>query len=83
MKARVAMQLDREGCKCSVLVAAAVLTASVPAIAQAGGGEAAALQQKMAAVKESVADNKQRLHQYQWMETTQHLSIQHSDDGRQ
>jgi hypothetical protein len=71
MKAGIAMQLDRGGYKWSVLVAAAVLTASVPAIAQTGDGAAAALQQKMAAVKESVAENKQRLRLYQWMETTQ------------
>ncbi len=71
MKAKVAIQFGRGGCKWSVFVAAAVLTASVPTIARTGGGAAAALQQKMAAVKESVAENKQRLQQYQWMETTQ------------
>jgi hypothetical protein len=29
------------------------------------------LQQKLAAVKQSIAENQQRLHQYQWVETTQ------------
>ena len=29
------------------------------------------LQQKLAAVKQSVAQNQQKLHQYQWTETTQ------------
>jgi hypothetical protein len=33
-----------------------------------GGGE---LQQKVAAIKQSVAENQQRLHQYAWTETTQ------------
>ena len=54
----------------ALLVAAALLAFLLPATAHAGqaGGE---LQQKMAAVKESVAANQQRLHQYQWTETTQ------------
>jgi hypothetical protein len=37
-----------------------------PAIAQNGE-----LQEKVAAVKQSVAENKQKLQQYQWIETTQ------------
>jgi hypothetical protein len=48
--------------------AAMILAAAVPAIAQMGGGE---LQQKFAAIKQSVAENQQKLHQYQWTETTQ------------
>lgn len=51
--------------------AAVLLTAVVPTIAQTGGGSAGELQQKMAAVKQSVAENQQKLHQYQWTETTQ------------
>ena len=53
-----------------LLLAAAILAMFVPAIAQAGGA-GAELQQKVAAVKQSVAENQQKLHQYQWMETTQ------------
>ena len=34
-------------------------------------GQNAMLQEKLAAVKQSVAENKQRLQQYQWIETTQ------------
>jgi len=51
--------------------AAVLLTAIVPAIAQTGGGLAGELQQKFAAVKQSVAENQQKLHQYQWTEMTQ------------
>jgi hypothetical protein len=51
--------------------AAVMLSAVVPAIAQAGGGSGGELQQKIAAVKQSVAENQQTLHQYQWTETTQ------------
>lgn len=40
----------------------------VPATTQTAGGE---LQQKLAAVKQSVAENQQKLHRYQWTETTQ------------
>jgi hypothetical protein len=53
--------------KRTLLLAAAILTAVVPAIAQAGGE----LQEKLAAVKQSTAENQQKLHGYQWMETTQ------------
>lgn len=49
----------------------AVLSAVVPCLAQTGGGSGGALQQKLAAVKQSVAENQQKLHQYQWTETTQ------------
>lgn len=34
-------------------------------------GEQAELQQKLAAAKQAAAENQQRLHQYQWIETTQ------------
>ena len=37
----------------------------------AGGGGGADLQQKVAALKQSTAENQQRLHQYQWTETQQ------------
>ena len=45
------------------------LTAS--SLAQMGGGASPEMQQKLAAVKQSVAENQQRLHQYQWVETQQ------------
>jgi len=48
------------------LVLAATLVASASAIAQP-----ADVQQKVAALKQSVAENQQKLHQYQWIETTQ------------
>jgi hypothetical protein len=51
--------------------AAMMLSAVVPAIAQASGGPGGELQEKIAAVKQSVAENQQKLHQYQWTETTQ------------
>jgi len=51
--------------------AALLLAAVVPAIAQMGGGSGGELQQKLAAVKQSIAENQQKLHQYQWTETTQ------------
>src|SRR5215467_8567614 len=54
-----------------LLHAAATLSVVVPAIAQGGGGSGGELQQKLAAVKQSVAENQQKLHQYQWTETTQ------------
>lgn len=49
-----------------MILCALALLASIPAIAQNGE-----LQQKLAAVKQSAAENQQRLHQYQWVETTQ------------
>jgi hypothetical protein len=53
--------------RCAFFILAASLISVVPAIGQAGGE----LQQKLAAVKQSVAENQQKLHQYQWTETTQ------------
>jgi hypothetical protein len=49
-----------------------LLTAlTIPCLAQMGGGGSSDLQQKVAALKQSAAANQQRLHQYQWVETTQ------------
>ena len=50
-----------------LLIAALLLASTAPAIAQANGD----LQQKLAAVKQSAAENQQKLHKYQWTETTQ------------
>jgi len=49
-----------------IMLAALFLATTLPAIAQNGE-----LQQKLAAVKQAAAENKQQLHQYQWIETTQ------------
>lgn len=53
-----------------ILLSVMVLASRFPAMAQAGaaGGD---LQQKVAVVKQSAAENQQKLHQYQWRETTQ------------
>lgn len=55
----------------TLLIATAILTVVASAIAQTGAGAGADLQQKLAAVKQSVADNQQKLHHYHWIETTQ------------
>jgi hypothetical protein len=68
---RFANSTPRAGNTCTLLIAAAVLAAIVPAIAQTGGGAGGELQQKLATVKQAVAENQQKLHQYQWTETTQ------------
>jgi len=49
-----------------MIIGAVALAASFPATAQNSD-----LQQRLAAVKQSIAENKQRLQQYQWIETTQ------------
>jgi len=51
----------------ALILAVALLSSVLPAAAQAGGD----MQEKMAALKQSVAANQQRLHQYQWLENTQ------------
>jgi len=63
----IASGMPMPGYKRTLLLAAAVLTAVTPVLAQAGGE----LQEKLAAVKQSTAENQQKLHGYQWMETTQ------------
>jgi type II secretory pathway pseudopilin PulG len=57
------------GNRLTLLIVSAMLAAVVPAYGQAGSS--AELQQKVAAVKQSAAENQQKLHQYQWTETTQ------------
>jgi hypothetical protein len=52
-----------------LFIAGALLAAVVPAIAQMGAS--GDLQEKIAAVKQSIAENKQKLQHYQWVETTQ------------
>jgi hypothetical protein len=55
----------------TLFIAAVVLAAMTPALAQMGGGSGGELQEKIAAVKQAAAENQQKLHRYQWMETTQ------------
>ena len=52
--------------KCLLVISAAALLAAVPALPQNPE-----IQEKLAAVKAVAAENKQMLHQYQWIETTQ------------
>src|SRR5580698_5369794 len=55
---------------CTFLIATMLSAATLSATAQTGatGGE---LQQKLSAMKQSAAENQQKLHRYQWVETTQ------------
>jgi len=55
----------------STFYTSVIVGAVVSAAAQAAGGSGQELQQKVAAVKQSVAENQQKLHQYEWTETTQ------------
>lgn len=62
------------GCRVTkppALLCAAILLAISPLLAQTGGGSGPELQQKVAAIKQSLAENQQKLRQYQWTETTQ------------
>src|SRR5580700_10685019 len=52
--------------KCSMVLFALAFVAGLPAVAQN-----VELEQKLAAVKQIAAENKQKLQQYQWTETTQ------------
>jgi len=47
-----------------------VMALAISSLGQMGGGPSE-LQQKLAVLKQAAAENKQRLHQYQWTETTQ------------
>src|SRR5258708_37820383 len=53
-------------CRRLTIIAAVTLGITAPAISQNPE-----LQQKIAAVKQAAAENKQKLRQYQWIETTQ------------
>ncbi len=57
--------------KSALLIAAALLACILSVTATAIGQPNPALQEKLAAVKQSVAENQQKLHKYQWTETTQ------------
>src|SRR5579862_8195215 len=55
----------------SVVARLTAILAVVPAGALPSMAQSGELQQKLAAVKQAAAENKQWLHQYQWTETTQ------------
>jgi hypothetical protein len=65
------VQTHRIGYRRMGILGALLLTGIVSANAQTGGQAGGELQQKLAAVKQSAAENQQKLHQYQWMETSQ------------
>lgn len=78
MKARSALTVANGGSAGdfsaqTLFVFALILLVAFPilAVAQMGSGSNAELQQKLMALKQSAAENKQRLHQYQWVETQQ------------
>ena len=58
-------------CHALFLVTLFGLTMLVSASAQMAGGANPEMQQKLAALTQSLAENKQKLHQYQWVETQQ------------
>jgi len=64
-KRSIAGATNRTGAKWMKIVLVALI-AAFPVLAQDS-----AVQEKMAAVKQSMAANTQKLHQYQWIETTQ------------
>lgn len=49
----------------------ALIMSVAPVIAQTNGAPSGDLQRRIGAVKQSLAENQQKLHQYQWTETTQ------------
>jgi hypothetical protein len=55
----------------SLFIMMAVLATIAPAIAQTTAPANGELQQHLAEIKQSTAENQQKLHQYQWTETTQ------------
>jgi hypothetical protein len=57
--------------KAALLTTATLLACILSVTATAIGQPSPALQEKLAAVKQSVAENQQKLHRYQWTETTQ------------
>src|SRR5580704_2177718 len=59
------------GNKAVVVIAILLLAAVIPASVLSGGQAGGELQEKLAALKQSVAENQQKLHKYQWTETTQ------------
>jgi len=69
--AHPATSTPRGNGKHATFIGVVVLVAIIPAFAQMGGGSGGELQEKFAAVKQSITENQLKLHQYQWTETTQ------------
>ena len=55
----------------ALFIVTAMLAIIAPALAQTAAPAGGELQQRLAEVKQSTAANQQKLHQYQWTETTQ------------
>jgi hypothetical protein len=55
----------------SLFIVATMLATIAPAIAQTAAPAGGELQQRIAEIKQSTAANQQKLHKYQWTETTQ------------
>jgi Rieske Fe-S protein len=55
----------------SLFIVATMLATIAPAIAQTAAPAGGQLQQRLAEIKQSTAANQQKLHKYQWTETTQ------------
>jgi hypothetical protein len=68
---KFALRTNSSGGKRMLLIAALLLAGTIPANALRGGQAGGELQEKLAALKQSVAENQQKLHKYQWTETTQ------------
>jgi len=64
---------------CCVLIACSIVTLLTPAIVQAQSPE---VQQRVAALKQSVAQDQQRIRQYEWIETTV-ISLKGEEKSRQ
>jgi hypothetical protein len=65
------LSIERTGNIYMLLVAAWLLAMIVPVSALSGQQTGGDLQQKLAALKQSTTENQTKLHQYQWLETTQ------------
>ena len=61
----------RVGGKATLLTAAVMLASVLSVTAIAIAQPSPAVQQKLAAIKQSIAENQAKLRQYQWTETTQ------------
>ena len=65
-KQTIASATNRTSAPRWMVIGVVALVATFPVL-----GQESAVQEKMAAVKEAMAENTQKLHQYQWIETTQ------------
>jgi hypothetical protein len=65
MNASLALPANRTTAR-SMIIAVMAMSTAFPLLAQDS-----AVQERLAAVKQAMAANAQKLHQYQWIETTQ------------